>query len=147
MYNIFMQDDRSRFGAQRGHLHEEKFKLRALEQGYEVFDSRAAHSRIDTILVLGPKIQRVQIKTATLCDGILKFESSTKTYNTTTKKYSSNVCYTEEEIDAFGLYCPQTDEYFLIPIVYCKDRLKTRLVYEQGQSPCIGCLPAHPFLF
>lgn len=142
-----MLNDKRERGAYYGHLHEEKFKLRAVELGYEVFTSGAPYSRVDCILMLEHQLTKVQIKTASLRDGILYFETSTKTYNHETKKYSGNACYTKEEIDAYGLYAPELDQTFLVPFDVLGAKQKARLRYEDTEIVCIGCPIAHDYVF
>lgn len=133
-------------GAHIGHLHEERFKLRAKELGYEVFTSGTPYSRVDLILMKNYALQKVQVKTATLLDGILRFETSTKVYNKETRLRTSNSRYTAEEIDFFGVHCPELNQNFLIPIHLCEG-FKMRLRYEDTEIPCINCPLAEHFYF
>jgi hypothetical protein len=142
-----MEDDRRRNGARLGHLHEEIFKLRAQQLGYTVFTTTAPYSRIDAILLQDQKLSRVQIKTGNLKDGILHFKTSSKAYDRKTGKGSADVFYTAEEVDFFGVYCPGVNKCWLIPISYCQNKFRLRLVYDDQGIACIGCLPAKPFEF
>lgn len=53
---------------------------------------------------------RVQCKTGRLRNGCIRFNAfSISGHNTTTKRYQG-------EVDAFGVYCPQIEETYLVPI-------------------------------
>ncbi|HKY51676.1 MAG TPA: group I intron-associated PD-(D/E)XK endonuclease [Candidatus Limnocylindria bacterium] len=53
---------------------------------------------------------RVQCKTGRFRDGCIRFNAfSISGHNTTTKRYQG-------EVDAFGVYCPQIGETYLVPI-------------------------------
>lgn len=53
---------------------------------------------------------RIQCKTGRLRDGCIRFDAfSISGHSTVSKRYHG-------EVDAFGVYCPQTDATYLVPI-------------------------------
>lgn len=78
--------------------------------GMEVFAPLfAAHSRIDLIAADPPmRLVRVQCKTARLTGDVLFFRTCSNTANLP-------VDY-RDEIDAFGVYSPDLNEVYLVPV-------------------------------
>jgi len=137
--------DRVRNGPLIGHLNEERFMLRAQELGHGVFVPRAGFSRADCILQIDYKNVSVQIKTATLRDGLICFQSCSKGYSNGSRS-GLTLLYTPEEIDYIGLYCEDLQKAFLVPVDLCQKQ-KSRLVYENTGIACIGCPSAQDFEF
>lgn len=68
----------------------------------------AAHARIDLIAVRGDDLLRLQVKTSTVRDGALFFRTCSKTGNVP-------IDY-RGQIDAFGVYSPDLDRVYVVPI-------------------------------
>lgn len=77
--------------------------------GYDVFVPLfAAHSRVD-VIASGPSgLTRVQCKTARLARGALFFRTCSNTANIPLDY--------REQIDAFGVYSPDLDSVYLVPV-------------------------------
>jgi hypothetical protein len=75
----------------------------------------ASHGRIDLIVARGPDILRVQCKTSRLRNGVVLFRTCSNTGNKP-KSYRG-------EIDVFGVYSPELDRVFLVPIDDACERL------------------------
>ncbi len=82
----------------------------ALERcGWNVYlPHLAAHTRIDMIAVRAGALCRVQCKTSQLLRGVVVFRTCSNTRNVR-KDY-------RDDVDAFGVYSPETGRCFLVPI-------------------------------
>lgn len=68
----------------------------------------ATHARVDLIALRDRELLRVQVKTSRLVSGAVAFRVCSNTGNTP-KDYRGDV-------DAFGVYSPELDRVFLVPI-------------------------------
>jgi hypothetical protein len=68
----------------------------------------AAHSRVDLVFVDGNGFHRVQCKSSRIVNMVLMFRTCSNT-NRTHKDYRG-------QIDFFGVYSPQLDRVFLVPV-------------------------------
>lgn len=98
----------------KGHLTELNFLLRAVNLGWEVYRAYSPNSRCDAIILKGSNIIRVQIKHGRLLKDRVNF--SIDSYNPFMK---SRKAYSKDEIDAFGIWCSELNECFLVPIEDC----------------------------
>jgi hypothetical protein len=68
----------------------------------------SSHARVDLVAVRESKTLRVQVKTARVLNGAIFFRTCSNTANRP-KDYRG-------EVDAFGVYSPELDRCFLVPI-------------------------------
>jgi hypothetical protein len=77
--------------------------------GHEVFVPLfAAHGRVDLVATWRGGLARLQVKSARLVKGALMFKTCSNTRNQPSDYRS--------EIDAFGVYAPELDLVYLVPI-------------------------------
>jgi hypothetical protein len=67
----------------------------------------AAHDRIDLVYVDGADLVRVQCKTSRLIGDVLRFRTCSNTANVP-RGYGG-------EVDAFGVYSPDTERVYIVP--------------------------------
>ena len=86
-----------------------------LAGGWQVYCPRfAAHSRVDLVAVGQASVQRVQCKTARLQTDVLFFRTCSNTKNSPRSYHG--------EVDAFGVYSPDLDAAYLVPLSGLGDR-------------------------
>lgn len=68
----------------------------------------SAHERYDLVFEESGRFHRVQCKTGRLRNGAIRF----RTHSTTAGRLSPYV----DEIDYFGIYCPETGQTYLVPV-------------------------------
>jgi hypothetical protein len=75
------------------------------------------NSRYDLALDTGDKFIRVQCKTGRLWNGAIRFNACSYTYhhpnNRGTREYKHHY---RGQADYFGIYCPETDGVYLVPV-------------------------------
>ncbi len=75
------------------------------------------NQRYDLLIEDGERFVRVQCKTGRLRDGAVRFNTCSLTYhppsNQGTKNYRHHY---RGAADYFGVYCPQTDRVYLVPV-------------------------------
>ena len=77
--------------------------------GWDVFVPLfGAHSRIDLVIGRGSEILRVQCKTSRISAGAVRFRACSNTSNVPLDYVG--------QIDAFGVYSPELDRVYLVPI-------------------------------
>lgn len=96
----------------KGDLAEEKFRTRCVENRLGVSKPISEEERYDFVLDVEGELLRVQVKHARpLRDGdVVEFNVASVNNDGTRNTY------TDEEIDAFGVYDPVGDQCFLVPI-------------------------------
>jgi len=98
--------------ADKGTLTELLLATRLLETGYSVSKPFGDNQRYDLILDDNGSLLRVQCKTARLRNGVVVFNtrsSSKFTNNGKDRHYRG-------EIELFGVYCPDNQGYYLVPV-------------------------------
>ncbi len=79
------------------------------KQGIDVYlPFFGAHSRVDLMAVTPSETLRVQCKTSRLLDGVVYFRTCSLTRNVALDY--------RDEIDVFGVYSPELDLVYLVPI-------------------------------
>lgn len=99
-----------------GNVAEAGFAFHAIKAGLRVLTPMTEHGAYDLALDLEGRILRLQIKSASLSKTrdfiVVRIRRSRHTplngYVTST--------YSADEVDAFGIYCPELDRCYLIPI-------------------------------
>jgi hypothetical protein len=77
--------------------------------GYDIYVPMfMPHSRIDFIAARGAEAIRIQVKSARTVGEVVRFHACSNTGNIP-KEYSG-------EVDAFGIYSPDTGQCYLVPI-------------------------------
>lgn len=95
---------------EKGNLTELKIAVRLLEKGYVVLRSFGDGCRYDLAVDEKGKFSRVQCKTGRLRKGVIVFNTSSQYAWTKEKRHYHG------QIEFFGVYCPQLDKCYLIPV-------------------------------
>jgi hypothetical protein len=83
--------------------------------GYHVYlPTCAAHARVDLVAMRGPQVVRVQVKSARIINGAVAFRVCSNTANIP-RDYRG-------EVDAFGVYSPDLDRAYLVPVEHTATR-------------------------
>ena len=92
--------------------------LARLVQVYpEVLVPFGENCRYDLVIDDGKRFMKVQCKTGRLKDGAVKFPTCSVTYHHPNNR--GMIAYRHhyrEQIDLFGVYCPETDGVYLVPV-------------------------------
>lgn len=83
----------------------------------EVWIPFGENTRYDLVIDDGEKFIKVQCKTGRLKDGAIRFNTCSTTYHHPNNR--GMVAYRHDyvgQVDMFGVYCPQTDGVYLVPI-------------------------------
>lgn len=76
----------------------------------------------------GQELHRVQVKTGTMKDGVIRFECKTTYLNHDGEnEYKS---YTKDEIDSYAVWSPEMGEVYCIPVEDAGDSAMTLRVSE-----------------
>jgi hypothetical protein len=79
-----------------------------LKLGFAVLKPVTELSRYDLVIDRGNGFETVQCKTGRLKDGCVRFFSASSANN---KRHSY-----KGQVDLFGVYCPETDRCYLVPV-------------------------------
>ncbi|KKN27680.1 hypothetical protein LCGC14_0862040 [marine sediment metagenome] len=93
-----------------GALAEIKVAARLMEQGYIVSKPVFGDARYDLLADNG-SIHRVQCKNGRLRNGVVKFKTRSHCAFT-----GADSPYTSDEIEFFGVYCPELETVYLVPV-------------------------------
>ena len=74
----------------------------------------ASHARVDLVALRGGELVRVQVKTSRLKGDVVMFRTCSNTSNVPRTYHG--------EIDVFGVYSPELDQVFMVPIGVTSDR-------------------------
>jgi hypothetical protein len=69
----------------------------------------ASHARVDLVALRGADCLRIQVKTSLLKKGVVVFRPYSNTGNVPRN-------YHQGEVDVFGVYSPELDRVFVVPI-------------------------------
>jgi hypothetical protein len=96
---------------QKGDIAEAKAVSRFMELGYTISEPINDHSRYDLVVDDG-ELHKVQVKYASMDDegGICV---SIKSSNPNTKT-SKDKTYSPDEVDAYAIYCPETEKVYWV---------------------------------
>ena len=90
---------------------------RLVQAGKQVLTPFVENVRYDLAIDEGDRFVRVQCKTGRLRKGVVIFAACSSTYhhpaNQGTRVYAYNY---RGEADVFGVYCPETDAVYLVPV-------------------------------
>ncbi len=96
-----------------GNISVAKILVTLITDGREILIPFGEHCRYDLAEDRDGCLIRIQCKTGRLRNGAILFSNESGYYNYA-KEYSRRA-YTKEEIDCYGVYCPETDSVYLIP--------------------------------
>lgn len=96
---------------QKGTVSELRLMAALIEAGFVVSTPVGDYSRYDAILDNGQGLLKVQFKTGRYRKGAITFNAASQDYHNPGNKRSY-----ENDIDFFGVYCPELDECYLVPI-------------------------------
>jgi hypothetical protein len=107
--------------------HSQAMVLARLVQAFpQVLVPFGENCRYDLVIAEGDSFIRVQCKTGRLRKGAIRFNACSHTYhhpsNRGTRKYQHHY---RNQADAFGVYCPELDKVYLVPV----DEVGTRQAY------------------
>jgi hypothetical protein len=94
-----------------------KVLARLVEVYGDVFLPFGENQRYDLIVDTGDNLLRVQCKTGRLHNGAIRFPACSSTYhhpNAASKPFKSH--HYRGQADVFGVYCPETDEVYIVPV-------------------------------
>lgn len=94
----------------KGKLAESFVLAHLIRAGKEVLFPYSDNSRYDLVVDEGGKFTRIQCKFGKYLNGAVRFKTSKSQRNGTYRKY------TPDEIDYFGVYCPENDQSYLVPV-------------------------------
>lgn len=98
----------------KGNISEQRIIVDLLENDMSVSTPVGDNERYDIILDTGNSLLKLQVKTAQVTDNeSIKFNCSSSYL---LSSGSVERTYSEEEIDAFAVYCPETDDIAYVPI-------------------------------
>ena len=92
----------------KGVLGELEFALHLIKKGFTVLQPVNPNSSYDLVIEKDGKFQRIQVKYLTPNHGIMRVELE--------RPKRSTLNYRDREVDAFGIYNPTHQKYYLIPI-------------------------------
>lgn len=92
----------------KGIVGELEFALHLIKQGYVVLQPINPNSSYDLVIEKEKVFRRIQVKYLTPKNGILRIELERPKRNTAS--------YRVREVDAFGVYDPTHNKFYLIPI-------------------------------
>ncbi|MDX6649605.1 MAG: hypothetical protein QOJ97_1556 [Solirubrobacteraceae bacterium] len=98
---------------EKGNIAEAKLAAAAIELGIGVCLPLGDGCRYDLIFDLHPQLVRVQCKWSSLNGDVIVVRLRTSRY---TPQGYVRTNYSASEIDAIGLYCPQLERCYLLPI-------------------------------
>jgi hypothetical protein len=94
--------------------------LALVDAGFAVFLPFGENTRCDLVIDDGTELGRVQCKTGRLRTGAVRFSAcSNYAHHTNPRAVQRDYL---GEIDYFGVYCPQTDGVYLVPITEAQVR-------------------------
>lgn len=105
-----------------------------MKLGYSVSIPFGDNDRYDLIVDDGNKLQKVQVKTANYKEDKIQFNCYSDTYKNGNRELNH---YSEEEIDAYVVYCSETEDCFWVDV---EDAPKTKMMirfsegYENANS-------------
>jgi len=82
-------------------------------RGYAVLKPMSSSLKFDIVAYKDGRFNRIQIKYCSKRSGALNTRLQTVIYNSNGCKYNT---YTENDIDTFAIYCPDTDACYYIPV-------------------------------
>jgi hypothetical protein len=98
---------------QKGAIAEAALALAAAKLGLGILRPQA-DERYDLVFDLRPRLLRVQSKSGQLVNGVIQVRTSGSWYSPGRGYIRSTYC--AAEVDALGVYCPELDRCYLVPI-------------------------------
>lgn len=96
----------------KGDVTEASLISKFIEIGLDVYPSFGENSRADMVVDSG-ELHRIQAKTGRYKNGKVVFNTEGWWSNTNNNVRTE---YSKSDIDYFAVYCPDTDEHYLVPI-------------------------------
>ena len=98
-----------------------------LRAGKTVLQPFGDNQRYDIVIDEGGKFFRIQCKTGRVRDGAIRFSTCSVRYDQSARSYVG-------EIELFGVYCPETDKVYLVPIAEASTITETSLRTEAPKN-------------
>ena len=100
---------------QKGELSEAKLLIAFLSCGKSVSKPFGDNQKYDLIIDDG-SLKRIQVKTGKLTNGVITANTCRSVGIWKAGKERTREKYTNEQIDAFGIYCPENDKCYIVPL-------------------------------
>jgi len=97
-----------------GLIAEEKFILKSLELGYDIFKPIASYSKCDLILMIDTNLYKIQVKST-----YSNVKNKPNNYHISTN--TNNGGYDEKDVDFFACYIQPLDCWYIIPYSYVQN--------------------------
>lgn len=94
---------------EKGELSQLNLELKLLQRGYTILEPFGDSQRYDFVVEKDGKFERIQCKTGRLRGGSVVFSSCSSNHRNGKKYPYAN------QIEYFGIYCPDLDSCYLIP--------------------------------
>ncbi len=98
---------------QKGDLSVAMITATFLRRGFVVLRPVSELSRYDLVIDRGNGFERIQCKTGRLRNGVVRFSTSSSLAHHRSGK--TRITY-DGQIEAFGVYCPDNDDVYVVPI-------------------------------
>lgn len=98
---------------QKGEISESQVLAALMRVGYPVLVPFGDNQRYDLVFDDGESLRKVQVKTGRVRAGAIRFNCAS--WQRDTKVKSTYV----DQVDFFGVYCPETQHCYLVPIEDC----------------------------
>jgi antitoxin (DNA-binding transcriptional repressor) of toxin-antitoxin stability system len=123
----------------KGNIAEAAITLEAIKLGIEVLKPVSEHGRYDLLFDLGTRFVRVQCKWGALdrAAGVICVRVGGSRH--TPAGYVRST-YSDDEVDAIGVYCSQLEEVFLVPIEVVEGRSAIRLRIDPPRNSQQACI-------
>jgi PD-(D/E)XK endonuclease len=102
------------------------------ELGYAVFVPLGENTRYDLVIDEGSAHKRVQCKTGRMRGGAVRWSVCSNYYHHPNPRFGSRDYH--GEIDYFGVYCPETERVYLVPIGDLPVRRRASLRVEPARN-------------
>ena len=95
-----------------GNISEAAITYKLLSKGFPIYIPFDTSSRFDLLIEQDSKFKKIQIKTGRIKAGAIQFRN----YSVTSAGPKS---YSKLDIDYYGVYCPDNERCYLIPVDIC----------------------------
>lgn len=104
------------------------------KQGFTVSLPWGENSPYDLVVDTGSRFVRVQCKTGRYVAGSIQFYVGSVCYSKETKTFARRVPVFAR-FDAYGIYCPDLDKSYLVPVESCRSMMRLRVDASVNGAP------------
>lgn len=117
-----------------GEISEAAITLALLKRGYSISKPIGENSRYDLIVEIDGKLNKVQCKTAKLKNDVV-IAGISRVVRTKKNGGYQKISYDNNDVDFFGIYCPDTNVCYLVPFAECpKTEIRFRVKPSSRKS-------------